>query len=467
MGRFAKPLATVIITLMAVCLLVLPVGSPAHGADAVDKGVTVQFNTPSIVTLGDSVILSLALHTGGGRPFTDIEVEVLLNGAPLDPAVLAFDPPNLGMNDSWHSAPSYLVTEADLPGPLVFTVNIKGDSGSGEFKEPVDISLTETTDVAAIQFIKRVEDGKETTISLGDEVQYSFELSNIGSIPLTEVTVSDPAIGFFVNRGSSPLEPGPGHVTTLTPPRYTPTEDQFDGQDKFINTATVTAVYSTDEFSIPSTIEASDSATVRRTTAEPELDLAVSKTVDNRTPLEGEQVTFTVTVTNLGPEEAQEVRVRDVLPAGLTYADHSTSQGTYNESTGDWFVGGLDDDASATLTLQATVDAGTADTTLTNTARLTGSDPTDSNSANNRASASVTPWLPEEPEADPDPDPEPEPEPEPDPDRPQDDPLSETGESDDDPAAPPLPRTGGNNTLLVAAGLLTLAAGIFLRRRWA
>ena len=45
-------------------------------------------------------------------------------------------------------------------------------------------------------------------------------------------------------------------------------------------------------------------------------DLAVTKTVSNPTPNVGDTITFTVTLTNHGPDAATNVQVTDLLPAG-------------------------------------------------------------------------------------------------------------------------------------------------------
>src|SRR5204862_489059 len=58
-------------------------------------------------------------------------------------------------------------------------------------------------------------------------------------------------------------------------------------------------------------------------------DLALVKVVDNSTPNVGDTVTFTVTLTNNGPNAASNVKITDLLPTGLTFATATPSQGTY------------------------------------------------------------------------------------------------------------------------------------------
>ena len=117
----------------------------------------------------------------------------------------------------------------------------------------------------------------------------------------------------------------------------------------------------------------------------PDAELQVSKTVDNATPALNTNVTFTIGVTNNGPDVAQTVSVSDVLPAGLVFVSSAPSTGSYNSGTGAWAVGNMANGASATLSIVATV---TTHTALTNTATATSTtfDPT---SGNNAASATV------------------------------------------------------------------------------
>lgn len=120
-------------------------------------------------------------------------------------------------------------------------------------------------------------------------------------------------------------------------------------------------------------------------------DLNVGKTVDNATPSEGDTVTYTVTVTNGGTGPATVVQLSDALPSGLTLVSAIPSQGTYDSITGDWYVGNLAVGSSASLVIQATVDAGTGGTVITNTASVDFLSQVDQNPANDVASVDINP----------------------------------------------------------------------------
>ncbi|WP_427873384.1 DUF11 domain-containing protein [Flavobacterium sp. MMS24-S5] len=86
-------------------------------------------------------------------------------------------------------------------------------------------------------------------------------------------------------------------------------------------------------------------------------DLSLTKAVNNATPLVGSQVTFSIQVTNSGPQEANSVAVTDLLPSGYTYVSYSATTGSYDSSTGIWTVGNMPVSDSYTLQITATVNA--------------------------------------------------------------------------------------------------------------
>ncbi len=118
-------------------------------------------------------------------------------------------------------------------------------------------------------------------------------------------------------------------------------------------------------------------------------DLSLTKTVDNTTPAQNSNVTFTVTLTNLGASAASAISVQDSLPTGLTYVSHAAALGTYNPASGIWQIPGpLANSGVATLTLVATITV--AESPMVNTAVITSASVPDPVSTNNSASATVT-----------------------------------------------------------------------------
>ncbi|MBZ0267826.1 DUF11 domain-containing protein, partial [bacterium] len=122
----------------------------------------------------------------------------------------------------------------------------------------------------------------------------------------------------------------------------------------------------------------------------PDVDLAVTKTVDDPAPDEGGTVVYTVALTNNGPDDATGVELTDLLPAGVTFVSSMQTQGTYVDSTGIWAVGSVLNAASDTLAITATVDAATAGMTIVNSAAVTASDQPDTLSANDSDTANIT-----------------------------------------------------------------------------
>jgi hypothetical protein len=115
-------------------------------------------------------------------------------------------------------------------------------------------------------------------------------------------------------------------------------------------------------------------------------DLEIIKTVDDLSPKFGDNVTFTLTASNLGQNDATNVVVNDILPSGYTFVSSNPSVGTYNNATGIWTIGNLNyPSSSETLEIVATVNL---TGTYANTATISADEP-DPEPANN--TSTVTP----------------------------------------------------------------------------
>jgi uncharacterized repeat protein (TIGR01451 family) len=143
------------------------------------------------------------------------------------------------------------------------------------------------------------------------------------------------------------------------------------------NTATLT----TDNANNPNPASAREACHV------PEIDLAVTKSGSPASQKLGAgNITWTMVVTNNGPDTATGVTISDPMPAGNTFVSATTTQGSctggaiLNCTLGTILKGG-----TVTITLVTTP---TAAGTVTNTVTVVGNEH-ESNTANNTASASV------------------------------------------------------------------------------
>jgi uncharacterized repeat protein (TIGR01451 family) len=112
-------------------------------------------------------------------------------------------------------------------------------------------------------------------------------------------------------------------------------------------------------------------------------DLKLSSLVSPLALNVSSNTTFTLTVTNLGPNPASSVVVTDALPAGLTFTTATVSQGSWSNNGNSFSasLGTIANQAKATVTIQALATAGGS---WTNSA-IVSSSTTESNPANNTA----------------------------------------------------------------------------------
>ncbi|MCB9296620.1 MAG: DUF11 domain-containing protein [Lewinellaceae bacterium] len=216
------------------------------------------------------------------------------------------------------------------------------------------------------------------TPNVGSTVTFTVVLSNQGPSTATGVVVTDQLPGGYTyvsstaSQGTYTSGTGAWNVGTLTAGQSVTLAitATVNVSGSYLNLAEVTAQNEPDVDSTPgngvdtdgdgdSTDDPGDEddGDGAEVTPVPAIDLELEKTVDNAAPTVGGNVTFTVVLTNQGPNTATGVAARDQLPSGYTYVSHATTDGTYNPATGAWAVGTLAAGGSATLTVTATVNA--------------------------------------------------------------------------------------------------------------
>ena len=170
---------------------------------------------------------------------------------------------------------------------------------------------------------------------------------------------------------------------TVDPPTGTPGEylnqAQITASDQFDPDSDPTADNTIDDNNDGIDDDDEDTAVVVLQSA----DLSIVKSIDNSSPNVGDTVTFSLVVTNAGPDIATGVAVEDVLPAGFTLGTVNNG-GTSDipNNTANWTALIVPaNNGSVTLTYTAVVQAPTGTVgEYTNTAQITASDQFDPDS---------------------------------------------------------------------------------------
>jgi uncharacterized repeat protein (TIGR01451 family) len=127
----------------------------------------------------------------------------------------------------------------------------------------------------------------------------------------------------------------------------------------------------------------------------PSADLSVSSQTSAAQIVAGSSFTYTVQLTNSGPDDAANVVFSDLPPVGVTFTSCSSTAGTCAVSAGGarLNLATLPDGQTVTITIQATLSASVPDgTALANTPSVTSStsDPNTSNNSGSAGSTSIT-----------------------------------------------------------------------------
>lgn len=229
--------------------------------------------------------------------------------------------------------------------------------------------------------------GSPAAVTPGQQLTYTLEVTNNGPSDATGVEVVDtlPTGVTFVSASSSQgTVNGSGSTVTAN------LGNLADGAEATVTVVVQVATIASGTLLNEAEVSGNETETnltnnndQLSTTVEPRIDLVIFKADSPDPVVAGQQLTYTLSVTNNGPSTATGVTVVDTLPAGVAYQSSTTTQGTVSAagSAVTAAVGQLASGASATVTIIVTVDPATRGT-ITNVATVTGNE-TETNSDNN------------------------------------------------------------------------------------
>ncbi|MCM5663567.1 PKD domain-containing protein [Galbibacter mesophilus] len=256
------------------------------------------------------------------------------------------------------------VTASDNPDPDSTPNN--GPNSEDDFAE------VEVTPIPLID-LELIKDVDINNTDIGDEIVFTVQVINNGPSDATGVTVKDllPAKLEYVSddAGGSydtatgiwdigDLAVSASETLTISAKVLLYDDSQPIPLDDYLNVAEVFSANEEDINSTPNNgPNTENDYDQEQITPNPtRIDLVVVKTPDNFSPTVGDEVVFSVTVTNDGPQDASGVIVTDKLnEPGFGYVTHTTSVGDYEPASGAWNVGDVPVGVTETLTITATV----------------------------------------------------------------------------------------------------------------
>ncbi len=283
---------------------------------------------------------------------------------------------------------SYTITVQVDQGATGTLTNTASVSASVPDPDPNNNVTDESTDIGQVADLRVTKVDNVDPVSVGDQIVYTIEVSNAGPSNATGVSVADtlPADVTLVSTSGCANDPAGvpdcslGDLAVGATVSYTVTVQVGSGASGTLTNTAVVSATTPDP-------DAGNNTATEPTAVNVAADLRIAKT-DSADPVNaGDQVVYTIVVTNDGPSDATGVAVTDTLPAGVTLI---STNGCSNDPGGvpNCDLGTIAVGASASYAVTVQVGAGVSGT-LTNTAVVSATTP-DPNTGNNTATEPTT-----------------------------------------------------------------------------
>ncbi|WP_158685527.1 DUF7507 domain-containing protein [Microbacterium halophytorum] len=259
------------------------------------------------VGAGDEVTYAFTATNIGTRTVTDPAIEDPLLGGPLEcPALTGTE---LAPGDAIGCGPyAYEITQSDVEAGVVHnTATLTTASASDDASIAVMIAGADgiALDKTASAPVDVDGDGM---IGAGDELSYSFAISNTGTTVLTDIAIDDPLLGGAVGCPAvEAADLAPGESVDCGPVPYTLTQGDIDVRTLH-NEATVTATGAapvTDTASADVDVDGTDAIALVKSAA------AIEDANGSGAPDAGDTIDYSFAVTNAGTTTLTQLEVAD------------------------------------------------------------------------------------------------------------------------------------------------------------
>jgi len=287
-------------------------------------GISIAKNAPTgNLAVGEIITYTFEVTNEGNVTLTNVSVDdPLANPVTCNTTILA-------PNDSTLCSADYVVTQADVDAGLIInTATVTGTDPNGGEQGGEDSQVQPIPSVPVLD-LDKFGDGPA---SPGSPITYTFEVTNLGNVTITGITVDDPLVG-IVTCPSSSLSPGDSMACTAT---YAPTQADVDAGN-VINTAAVSG-------QAPDGTGVSD-VDSETTDIEGASSIDVQKFGPAAPLVAGEVVTYTFVVTNTGEVTLNNVSVIDPTAGPVFCSTNILAPGEATTCSSSYYVTQADVDA--------------------------------------------------------------------------------------------------------------------------
>jgi uncharacterized repeat protein (TIGR01451 family) len=295
----------------AVSSAIVP-AEPARPSVDVTKTATVTpASDQNNIKAGDKVSYSYSVTNTGNVTLARVSVTDPTDGSVTCPVPQA---PGLAPGDSITCTVDtpHTVTQADVDAGATTDlatadcVDTSGNTCAQSAPSKATVTANPARSVSIVKTATVSPAADQATAKLGDRISYSYKVTNTGTVDLATVSVSDPSLGAVTCP--VPLPPGlaPGASETCTGDVQHVVSSADVRAGKVTDTATASGTDPSDHSTGPSA-PSSVTTAVRGQSAR----LVVTKTVNHATAAPGQKLTYTITVSNKGPDAATGVVMTD------------------------------------------------------------------------------------------------------------------------------------------------------------
>ena len=287
-----------------------------------------DINNNNITDVGDDIVYRFTVTNTGNVVLSNVTVtdsNATVSGGPL--LTLA-----VGSSDSTTFTARHSITVADLVAGQVTNqatasatspagnVSDLSDESSITENDPTVVVISESPAIAVVKTIGSITDANNNSATdEGDTINYVFTVHNTGNTILTNITITD--VNAVISGGPlASLNPGASNATTFTGQHVVTAADVVAGQVS--NQAQVQGRspggVTVSDLSDDNSVAGNDPTIVA--VAAP--GVVLSKTAGRSEIRRGEQVTYTITASNLG---AGPYDIADLMPPGFSFVSGSAT----------------------------------------------------------------------------------------------------------------------------------------------